>query len=69
MRVPPDQSGHDIGHCVDSFLKPPKTDLPCHAGKPSREEKHFESPVAMGQAVSEMKKHARVALHRAADIA
>jgi hypothetical protein len=50
--------GHDSGHCVDGFLEPPKTDLSCDARESSCEQKHFEPPVTMGQAMGEVKKHA-----------
>ena len=61
--------GHHVGYGIDCFLKPPQPDLPCHTREPGGEEKHLEAPATMCEAMREVQQHARVALHRAADIA
>ena len=60
---------HNFRNGVDSLLESSEADLPRHARQPGREQKHFEPSMAMGEAVREVKQHARVTLHGAAHIA
>ena len=69
MRVPPDQSGtaRATAASASSSLRAPQ--LQRDARQPGREQKRLDAPVAAHERVREVQQHARVALHRSADIA
>ena len=69
MRVPPDQSGTDRDTAASASSGRRALQLSGDSRQLRRKQKRFDSLMPRRQRVSEMQQHARIALHRAADVA
>ena len=69
MRVPPDQSGTASRHRRQRGVGAGARSSLVIAGQPRREQERLDPLVPPRQGVREMQQHARVALHRSADVA
>jgi hypothetical protein len=56
----------DPGRCL---VESARAKLPGHTRERRREDEHFDASLSALDGVREMQEHARVALHRAADVA
>ena len=69
MRVPPDQSGTDRDTAVTAASSRRARSSRRDAREPRGEQERLDAPVPAPDRVREVQEHARVALHRAADVA